>query len=110
MSTFVQCPFCSQQMHETAPACPKCGAPAPKATATNTPTGYTSYDQVPWFRKRWFLLVSALVFIPATVVIAFTGPIYMSQGGQVKEFPKHQKWVILVVCIGLIAWNISQFG
>lgn len=110
MSTFVQCPTCLQQMHEPSQACLNCGTPIPKTTAINTPTAYTSYAQVPWFRKRWFLLVSALLFMPATVVIAFTGPIYMSQGGRVKEFPKHQKWVILILCFGLIAWNISQLG
>lgn len=108
MTAFIQCQFCSQEMHETAPACPKCGAPAAKAAAASGPVVYTSYDQVPWFRKRWFLVLCAVIFMPVAVVIAFTGNIYMFQGGQVKPFPKHQKWVLLAVCIALIAVNLSR--
>lgn len=67
---------------------------------------YTTYDQVPWYRKRWFLVLCALVFMPVAVVIAFTGDIYMLQKGEVKTFPKHQKWVLLAVCIAMIAWNL----
>lgn len=105
MSSFVQCQFCSQEMHSSAPTCPKCGAPA-QSVAGKTPPVYASYDQVPWFRKRWFLVLSALVFIPVAVVIAFTGPIYKFQDGQVKAFPTSQKWVLLAVCIALISVNL----
>lgn len=104
MNAFVQCHICSHEMHESAPACPKCGAPAKKAAAA----GYTSYDQVPWFRKRWFLVLCAVIFMPVAVVIAFTGEIYMNQGGQVKAFPKNQKWVILGVCVALIAFQLMR--
>lgn len=105
MSSFVQCQFCSQEMHSSATACPKCGAPA-KAAAADTPPVYTAYDQVPWFRKRWFVVLCVVIFIPAALVIAFTGPIYKFQGGQVKAFPKHQKWVLLGVFLALIAVNL----
>lgn len=106
MSAFVSCHICSHEMHESAPACPKCGAPAKKVAAADTPAVYTSYDQVPWFRKRWFLVLCAVIFMPIAVVIAFTGDIYMNQGGQVKAFPKNQKWVILAVCIAVIAFQM----
>lgn len=33
MTSFVPCIGCGQQLHVTAPACPKCGAPQPQATA-----------------------------------------------------------------------------
>ena len=108
MSSFVPCQFCSHEMHQSAPTCPKCGAPANKKAAAVTSAEYTSYDQVPWFRKRWFLVVCAVVFMPVAVVIAFTGNIYMNQGGQVKPFPKHQKWVLLAICIALIAVNLTR--
>lgn len=105
MNAFVHCQFCSHEIHESAPACPKCGAPTKKKQkpAGNSPQVYTAYDQVPWFRKRWFLVLCAIIFMPVAVVIAFTGDIYMFQGGEVKPFPKNQKWVLLAVCIGLIA-------
>jgi hypothetical protein len=71
---------------------------------------YTSYDQVPWCRRRWFIVLSVLIFVPVAIVIAFTGDIYMMQKGQVKAFPKSQKWVLLAIGVILILWNISQMG
>lgn len=41
MTTFVHCRGCGQQIHETAPTCPKCGAPqypgAPQSTVHRQP-------------------------------------------------------------------------
>jgi sterol desaturase/sphingolipid hydroxylase (fatty acid hydroxylase superfamily) len=93
-------------MHSSATACPKCGAPVKAAAAADKPPVYTSFDQVPWFRKRWFVVLCAVIFIPAALVIAFTGPIYKLQGGQVQAFPKHQKWVLLGVFIALVVLNL----
>ena len=87
MTRFVHCRGCGAQIHETATACPKCGAPqaavaspAAAAVPAHTPAGssapITSYDQVPWYRKRWFCVLLLFVFVPALVVIAFTGDVY----------------------------------
>lgn len=99
MSNFVNCPHCQQQLHETAPACPKCGAPNKTAAAGV----YNSYDQVPWYRKRWIVILSAVIFMPITLLIAFTGDIYFEKEGQLQTVPKQSKYVLLGIFLILVA-------
>jgi hypothetical protein len=101
MSNFVDCPHCQQQLHETAPTCPKCGAPNKAATAG----AYTSYDQVPWYRKRWLVILSAVIFMPITLLIAFTGEIYFEKDGQLQTVPKQSKYVLLGIFLILVAFR-----
>lgn len=99
MSNFVNCPHCQQQLHETAPACPKCGAP----NQTVTTSAYTSYDQVPWYRKRGLVILSAVIFMPITLLIAFTGDIYFEKEGHLQTVPKQSKYVLLGIFLILVA-------
>ncbi|ONN64978.1 hypothetical protein [Herbaspirillum sp. VT-16-41] len=99
MSNFVNCPHCQQQLHETAPACPKCGAP----NNTTAAGAYNSYDQVPWYRKRWIVILSAVIFMPITLLIAFTGDIYFEKDGQLQTVPKQSKYVLLGIFLILVA-------
>lgn len=93
MSNFINCPQCQQQMHDSAPACPNCGAPN-QAVKT---ASYTSYDQVPWYRRRWALVLSAFIFMPIALVIAFSGDVYFFKDGKVQTFPKNFKFTLLVI-------------
>tara|TARA_B100001105_G_C22387650_1_gene442777 strand:- start:321 stop:467 length:147 start_codon:yes stop_codon:yes gene_type:complete len=43
-----------------------------------------SYAQIPWFRRRWFVVLSLLLLTPVAAVLAFTGGIFYAAGGQVK--------------------------
>lgn len=45
-----------------------------------------SYEQVPVYRKRWFVLLTLLIFLPATILIALTGDIYAKKGESVYKF------------------------
>lgn len=90
MSSSLNCPHCHHQMHERASACPNCGAPAKGL-------GYTSYDQVPWYRRRWALVLLTLVFMPIALVIAFTGDVYLFKDGKVQAFPKSFKFTLLIL-------------
>lgn len=101
MTTFVHCRGCGYQIHETAAACPKCGAPQQLSAAASALTGTSqapaTYGEVPWFRRRWFLVLSLLVISPAAAVIAWTGEIYYLAGGTVKPFPPNTK--IYLTCL-----------
>lgn len=91
MSSFVHCRGCGQQIHETAPTCPKCGAPQNLVTATvgsTVPTSPSTYAQVPWFRRRWFIVLMMLTFSPVASVIAMTGSVYFDKKGEVQKLPK----------------------
>lgn len=94
--TMIYCRACGKQLDATAPFCPHCGAPqtpasipaspsVPAATV-RTPQTITDYAQVPWFRRRWFLLL-ALVFVsPVAAVLAATGELYyQGSDGSVKR-------------------------
>lgn len=101
MTNFVHCRGCGHQIHETAPSCPKCGAPQAVAAAAVTPSGASAasgpYGSIPWFRQRWALICMFLVFPPAAVVIAWSGEIYYLVGTTVKTFPKSAKIVMTVM-------------
>lgn len=107
MTTFVHCRGCGHQIHETAPTCPKCGAPQRLSGAAGAPTLVipdpvpTTYSEVPWFRRRWFLALALLLIAPVPAVIAWTGEIYYLSGGTVKAFPRNTK--IYLTCLAASA-------
>lgn len=95
MSSSLNCSHCQHQVHESASSCPTCGAPTKVL-------GYTSYDQVPWYRRRWALVVVTLVFMPITLVIAFTGDVYLFKDGKVQAFPKSFKFTLLILFVLIV--------
>lgn len=138
MTTFVHCRGCGTQIHETAPTCPKCGAPqfvtAPPspaapiaasmahslAPAANTPAVAPGrYAEVPWYRRRWVVLLIALVFSPVAVLIAWTGNVHYLSRGTVKTFSKRPLIVLTVLAVLPFVflaideeqlWMLSSFG
>ena len=76
----------------------------PKAfTKINTP-----YAELPWYRKRWFILLSLLLFTPAAVVVALTGDVYAQSKGQAYVFTDRQRNQILLmagvfVLVGIVS-------
>ena len=60
-----------------------------------------SYDEIPWYRKRWFIVLCVLFFIPAAIGISFTGNVYMQRkDGTVLQYAKSFKWFT----VALFAW------
>jgi hypothetical protein len=56
---------------------------------------FSSYDQVPFFRKRWFAVLSMFVFAPAVIIIAVTGNLYASTKNGVQMYtPSAKRGVI----------------
>ena len=122
MTTFVHCRGCGVQIHETAPTCPKCGAqqfvaapapaPAPLVVPVAAPSAHNPapaattpavapgrYADVPWYRRRWVVLLIALVFSPAAGLIAWTGNVYYLSRGTVKTFSKSPLIVLTVLAV-----------
>ncbi|MGQ3122532.1 MULTISPECIES: zinc ribbon domain-containing protein [Variovorax] len=103
MTNFVHCRGCGHQIHETAPTCPKCGAPqavaSQLASTTHAPLAGAPgpYGSIPWFRQRWALVCMFLVFAPAAVVVAWSGEIYYLAGTTIKTFPKSAKIIMTVI-------------
>lgn len=107
MTSFVHCRGCGVQIHETAPTCPKCGAPQhlvvrPAAMAgagPSTATTPSAYSQVPWYRRRWFMILMLMTIAPIAALVALTGPMYYDVKGVVKSFPKNFKTSIVIISV-----------
>jgi uncharacterized membrane protein YvbJ len=97
----VFCRGCGKEIHESAPMCPHCGAPQGNSPS-QVKLSYSSWDQVPWFRKNWFAIVCALFFAPGLLFVLFTGDIYYQKKGELKTFSKGRKIFLIVWCIFII--------
>ena len=67
-----------------------------------------SYDQVIWYRKRWFVIATVLVFAPATVLIGLTGDIYAKRDGAVYKFSEMYKNIVIFVAAFFIIQAILR--
>jgi len=99
----VHCRGCGKEIHETATTCPDCGAPQNVANAA-TKSNYTSYDDVPWYRKNWFAILCFLFFTPGLIILALSGEIYYQQKGELKTYSQGRKILLIVISIGFIVY------
>ncbi|CAM3272694.1 hypothetical protein [Vibrio neptunius] len=61
-----------------------------------------TYEQTPMYRRRWFICVSMLFFIPFTLILVLSGDVYLKRKGVVYRMLPTQKKFIVVACSGLI--------
>ena len=67
-----------------------------------------SESEIPWYRWRWFFVLTLLVFVPVTVVIGLTGNIYGKQKGEIFKFSNRFKYIFLVIGCMLMVSNILR--
>ena len=53
---------------------------------SGSPQTYTSYDQVPYYRKQWFFWIMWFILQPVALVILLFGDVYYQQKGDLKSF------------------------
>ena len=116
MTTFVHCRACGEKIHESAPTCPKCGAPQVIPTAlgnasvealTSASQPASAYGAVPWFRRRWFIILCLLSVSPIAGALSLTGPLYFLSKSTVTKLPKR---VTLMLCTASAAWFLQLFS
>lgn len=56
------------------------------------------YSDLPWYRKRWFIFTSFLIFIPVTVLILLTGDMYAKRKEGVYVLSKNRKLLLIAIC------------
>lgn len=62
-----------------------------------------SYEKLPVYRKRWFVLLSLLIFLPATILIALTGDIYAKKGETVYKFKNNAINQLIIMAVTFMA-------
>nr|WP_298146316.1 hypothetical protein [uncultured Pseudomonas sp.] len=62
-----------------------------------------AYAQVPLYRRRWFVMLTLLGFIPATLLITLTGDIYAKQGQTVYKFKDSAVHQLIIMALVFIA-------
>lgn len=62
--------------------------PASDLGASNVQPGdkYSSYDQVPIYRRQWFFWITYILFAPAALAILLFGDIYYEKRGRIVGF------------------------
>ena len=93
----VFCRGCAKEIHVSALTCPQCGATQAMPQVNPATIIYTSYDQVPWFRKRWCIVLFALFFSPPLFYVFLTGDAYYLEKGEVKIYPKKNKYLLMAI-------------
>jgi hypothetical protein len=104
----VHCRGCGKEILESSPTCSSCGAAQSVGEGGSTNTIITSYEQVPWFRKSWFIVVGFLIFAPVTLYSLFSGDIYYQKNGQLVIYSKTVKIVTMVLCLMQSIWVIGK--
>lgn len=63
---------------------------------------YSSYKQIPWYRKNWFAVLSIFIFPPALLPVLLTGETYYQRKGEILHYSKIAKGFLLV-------WGVLGF-
>lgn len=104
----VFCRGCGKEIHESAPTCPHCGVPQGNPSNPEKKTSFSSYDQVPWYRKNWFAIVCFLIFPLGLLITLLTGDVYYESKGQLKTYTKGAKIFLIIWSIGYTIAAISR--
>ncbi len=67
-----------------------------------------TYDQVSWYRKRWFVIITLFLFTPATILLASTGDLYAQKDDSVYKFSKKYRMLLVLISIMLSVQGILR--
>lgn len=67
--------------------------------------GYTSYDQVPWYRKNWFAILCFCLFPLILLIMMLTGDVYYEKDGQLCVYSRNARYVVFLWLVVSYALN-----
>ncbi|MBE9398477.1 hypothetical protein IOQ59_14545 [Pontibacterium sp. N1Y112] len=70
---------------------------APKSSMPSLILTDLTYDQVPFYRKWWFIVLAILLFSPASFLICLTGNIYAKKRDGVYKYSRGLKWLVIFI-------------
>lgn len=75
---------------------------------TITEQALPDWASIPFYRKGWFNLVAMLVFIPVSLILMATGPIYVRSKGNVMTLKRRDKIIIGVLGTLVLLFNLRH--
>lgn len=67
-----------------------------------------SYDDISWFRKRWFAVVTLLLFSPAIIYICLTGDVFAKRKDGVYKYSTRQRYSLVAVAILFLVQGVVR--
>lgn len=67
-----------------------------------------AYEHTPWFRRRWFIGLTLLLFMPLTLYLVLSGDVYLKRQGLVYKMLPKQKRVITIMCFILMGIGLMR--
>jgi hypothetical protein len=68
------------------------------------------YENLPMYRKRWFIFLTLIIFLPATILIALTGDIYAKKDESVYKFKDNAITHLIIMATVFIAVGLFLMG
>lgn len=97
-------PYQPEPMPRTANSAKPIGS---KAAAADEVLG-TDYSVVPWYRRRWLVLICLVTLTPIASILAMTGDVFYQSKGNVKAFPKNIKTGLIVASLVWIMYVLNS--
>ncbi len=66
---------------------------------------FSSYDQVPFYRKQWFFWLMYFTISPIAIAILLFGDVYYPSKGQVKSFGLANRIVAGIIAVAIL-WRV----
>lgn len=70
---------------------------------------YSSYDQVPVYRRQWFFWISYILFNPVALILLVFGDIYYQRDGEVRSFGTANRLFAAGVSVYVITKTLLKF-
>lgn len=70
----------------------------------------SDYSVVPWYRRRWLVLICLISFTPIASILAMTGDVFYQSKGNVKVFAKNIKTGLMIACLPWLMYVLNSDG
>jgi len=67
-----------------------------------------NYSSIPWYRRRWSLVLMVLLFMPAALIVLLTGDTHYKSKGAVFQVPDKKKRSMILFLVIFLGFNLIR--